>query len=121
MSQRCCCAQALSKRVHYGKFVAEAKFLAQRQEYTELIRRQDSAAIMDLLTNKVVEKQVRTVHCLPCTSTSSVRLWPPRRFFQREPVPPPTPPSPPTHAQSNQAFNIGVHTSLDTSLESGHM
>ena len=38
--------------------MAEAKFLAQRQEYTELIRRQDSAAIMELLTNKAVEKQV---------------------------------------------------------------
>ena len=49
--------QALSKRVHYGKFVAEAKFLEQREEYTELIRRQDSNAIMDLLTNAAVEKQ----------------------------------------------------------------
>lgn len=50
--------QALSKRVHYGKFVAEAKFLDHREEYSELIRRQDSDAIMDLLTNKAVEKQV---------------------------------------------------------------
>lgn len=51
-------AQALSKRVHYGKFVAEAKFLEQRPEYTELIREQDSNAIMALLTNEAVEKQV---------------------------------------------------------------
>jgi chorismate mutase len=55
-------SQALSKRVHYGKFVAEAKFLDHREEYSELIRRQDSDAIMDLLTNKAVEKQV---YCLP--------------------------------------------------------
>ena len=51
--------QALSKRVHYGKFVAEAKFLEQRAKYSELIERQDSAAIMKLLTNKTVEKQAR--------------------------------------------------------------
>lgn len=51
--------QALSKRVHYGKFVAEAKFLEQREKYTQLIKRGDSDAIMDLLTNKGVEKQVR--------------------------------------------------------------
>ena len=50
--------------MHYGKFVAEAKFLAQRKEYSDLIRRQDSQAIMDLLTNKAVEKQVdRTPTC----------------------------------------------------------
>ena len=54
------CLQALSKRVHYGKFVAEAKFLAQRKEYSDLIRRQDSQGIMDLLTNKAVEKQVHS-------------------------------------------------------------
>ena len=53
--------QALSKRVHYGKFVAEAKFLEQREEYTKLIKRRDSDAIMDLLTNAAVEKQVRAI------------------------------------------------------------
>lgn len=30
-------SQALSKRIHYGKFVAEAKFVAQTEEYTQLI------------------------------------------------------------------------------------
>ena len=59
----CCGVQALSKRVHYGKFVAEAKFLAQTAEYTELIRKQDGAGIMELLTNKAVEKQVCDPHC----------------------------------------------------------
>jgi len=30
--------QAISKRIHYGKFVAEAKFQAQPEEYGKLIR-----------------------------------------------------------------------------------
>lgn len=46
--------------MHYGKFVAEAKFLEQREEYSELIRRRDAEGIMSLLTNKAVEKQVNT-------------------------------------------------------------
>lgn len=50
--------QALSKRVHYGKFVAEAKFLAQRKEYTKLIEQQDGDGIMALLTNQTVEEEV---------------------------------------------------------------
>ena len=38
--------QALSKRIHYGKFVAEAKFLAQTQKYTELIKAQVSLGFL---------------------------------------------------------------------------
>lgn len=30
--------QAISKRVHYGKFIAEAKFLAEPEKYGERIR-----------------------------------------------------------------------------------
>eukprot|EP00798_Chlamydomonas_sp_ICE-L_P014130 gene14130-20089_t len=52
------CLQALSKRVHYGKFVAEAKFLGQKEEYTRLIKARDSAALMELLTDKAVELKV---------------------------------------------------------------
>lgn len=44
--------------MHYGKFVAEAKFLEQPGKYSELIRRQDGEGIMELLTNRTVEKQV---------------------------------------------------------------
>lgn len=47
--------------MHYGKFVAEAKFLAQREEYTHLIQRNDSEGIMALLTNKAVEAQVHFI------------------------------------------------------------
>ncbi|PRW32941.1 chorismate mutase [Chlorella sorokiniana] len=50
--------QALSKRIHYGMFVAEAKFRKQTAEYTELIRRRDADAIMDLLTDRAVELKV---------------------------------------------------------------
>ena len=53
------CLQALSKRIHYGKFVAEAKFQAHKEEYSDLIRRRDTDGIMRLLTDAVVEKKVR--------------------------------------------------------------
>lgn len=52
-------AQALSKRIHYGKFVAEAKFLAQRDEYSSLIRQHDADGLMQLLTDEAVETKVR--------------------------------------------------------------
>lgn len=50
--------QALSRRIHYGKFVAEAKFRAQTEEYTALIRAKDSEGIMALLTDRSVELKV---------------------------------------------------------------
>ncbi|EIE23707.1 chorismate mutase [Coccomyxa subellipsoidea C-169] len=50
--------QALSKRIHYGKFVAEAKFRARPQEYARLIRQRDSDALMALLTDEAVEAKV---------------------------------------------------------------
>lgn len=50
--------QALSRRIHYGKFVAEAKFQAQTGEYTELIRARNSDKIMELLTDRAVELKV---------------------------------------------------------------
>jgi len=52
------CLQTISKRIHYGKFVAEAKFRAQPEEYTALIKAQDAAGLMKLLTNKAVEDRV---------------------------------------------------------------
>jgi len=50
--------QALSKRIHYGKFVAEAKFLAQTEEYTQLILAKDADGIMELLTDLPQEERV---------------------------------------------------------------
>ncbi|XP_047334805.1 chorismate mutase 1, chloroplastic-like [Impatiens glandulifera] len=53
------CLQALSKRIHYGKFVAEAKFLESPEAYETLIREQDRTGLMDLLTYPVVEEAVK--------------------------------------------------------------
>ena len=50
--------QAISKRVHYGMFVAESKFRSQTEEYTKLIRAGDEDGIMKLLTNAAVEERV---------------------------------------------------------------
>ncbi|GAB4815345.1 hypothetical protein N2152v2_002391 [Parachlorella kessleri] len=47
--------QALSKRIHFGKFVAEAKFKAQPEKYTQLIQRRDAQGILDTLTDRAVE------------------------------------------------------------------
>jgi len=50
--------QALSRRVHYGKFVAESKFLGDSELYTELVKCGDVASILNLLTNVEVERRV---------------------------------------------------------------
>lgn len=52
------CLQALSKRIHYGKFVAEAKYRAHPEQYEQLIQNRDHDAIMSTLTNEDVEKKV---------------------------------------------------------------
>ncbi|KAK1351418.1 Chorismate mutase [Heracleum sosnowskyi] len=52
------CLQALSKRIHYGKFVAEAKYRASPDTYEAAIRGQDRAQIMDLLTYPEVEEVI---------------------------------------------------------------
>ncbi|KAF9544452.1 chorismate mutase aro7 [Mortierella hygrophila] len=51
------CLQALSKRIHYGKFIAESKFMdpTQQQTYIKLIQNKDRDGIMELLTNRTVE------------------------------------------------------------------
>ncbi|KAK3944760.1 chorismate mutase [Diplogelasinospora grovesii] len=52
------CLQALSRRIHYGKFVAESKFRSEMDKFTRLIRAGDRGAIGDAITNKAVEKKV---------------------------------------------------------------
>lgn len=47
--------QAISRRIHYGKFVAEAKYLANEAGYRPLIEKKDKEGIMELLTNRQVE------------------------------------------------------------------
>ncbi|GMQ05569.1 hypothetical protein CsSME_00050545 [Camellia sinensis var. sinensis] len=53
------CLQAFSKRIHYGKFVAEAKFRASPDAYEAAIRAQDMTRLMDLLTYPTVEETIK--------------------------------------------------------------
>ena len=50
--------QALSRRVHYGKFVAESKYRGDPEAYQKLVDANDADGVMELLTNAAVEKQV---------------------------------------------------------------
>lgn len=50
--------QALSRRIHYGKFVAESKYRADPEGYQRLVDAGDADGVMKLLTNAVVEEQV---------------------------------------------------------------
>jgi chorismate mutase len=50
--------QTLSKRIHYGKFVAESKYQQQPEQFDPLIAAQDRAALMKAITNAEVEANV---------------------------------------------------------------
>ena len=50
--------QALSKRIHFGKFVAEAKFRQTPQLFEPAIRAGDAAAVMAVLTHPEQEEAV---------------------------------------------------------------
>jgi len=50
--------QAVSRRVHYGKFVAESKYRSDPEAYQQLIENDDAAGVMKLLTNVSVEEKV---------------------------------------------------------------
>lgn len=50
--------QAISKRIHFGKFVAEAKFLRETKKFTTLIETKDATGLMNALTHQKVEDQV---------------------------------------------------------------
>lgn len=53
------CLQALAKRIHYGKFVAEAKFRGAPNDYGPPIRSKDQDTLMRLLTDETVEEMVK--------------------------------------------------------------
>ncbi|GAB4836765.1 chorismate mutase [Ancistrocladus abbreviatus] len=53
------CLQALSRRIHYGRFVAEVKFRGAPSDYEPLIRAKDKDALMTLLTDTNVEEMVK--------------------------------------------------------------
>ena len=52
------CLQALSRRIHFGKFVAESKFQSEREKYTKLIQAGDREGIGAAITNMAVEQKV---------------------------------------------------------------
>ncbi|KAL7751341.1 chorismate mutase aro7 [Sorochytrium milnesiophthora] len=52
------CLQALSKRIHYGKFIAEAKYCADPATYDRLAKAGDRAGILEKLTNTAVEQKL---------------------------------------------------------------
>ena len=52
------CLQSLSRRIHFGKFVAESKFRSDEEKYTRLIKAEDREGIGAAITNSAVEKTV---------------------------------------------------------------
>lgn len=50
------CLQAMSKRIHYGKFVAESKYQGAPERYDTLIATGDRQALDAEITDKAVEK-----------------------------------------------------------------
>ncbi len=58
------CLQSLSKRIHYGKFVAESKYRNNPDAFRAPVEAQDRDAILDLITNEEVEDGVLERVCL---------------------------------------------------------
>jgi chorismate mutase len=52
------CLQALSRRIHFGKFVAESKFQTETDRFVGLIKSGDRNGIDAAITNADVEKKV---------------------------------------------------------------
>jgi chorismate mutase len=52
------CLQSLSKRIHYGKFVAESKLRRGGAELMAAVAARDAAGIMEAITDEAVEEAV---------------------------------------------------------------
>ncbi|CAK1358054.1 unnamed protein product [Cercospora beticola] len=52
------CLQSLSRRIHFGKFVAESKFREDPEKFVKLIKAADRKGIDEAITNAKVEEQV---------------------------------------------------------------
>ncbi|MCJ1345913.1 chorismate mutase aro7 [Peltigera leucophlebia] len=71
------CLQALSRRIHFGKFVAESKFQEETAKFVELIQAEDREGIRAAITNVEVEARVldrlrlkaKTYGTDPCADT----------------------------------------------------
>ena len=53
------CSRPLPSSIHYGKFVAESKFLSDRDAFTAAIRARDVATLTDFITKPIVEGRLR--------------------------------------------------------------
>jgi len=60
--------QAFSKRIHFGKFVAESKYQSDPQKYQQLVEDGDADGVMALLTNATVEEKLLTRAKLKATT-----------------------------------------------------
>ena len=75
--------QALSKRIHYGKFVAESKYRENPSRFDPMIRARDAAGLLASVTDVAVEAAVldrvarktetfaKELHALPGSRTAS--------------------------------------------------
>lgn len=52
------CLQTISRRIHFGKFVAESKFQNDKENYIRMIKEKDVEGIERSITNKVVEDKI---------------------------------------------------------------
>ncbi|PWY66110.1 chorismate mutase [Aspergillus heteromorphus CBS 117.55] len=52
------CLQALSRRIHFGKFVAEAKFRKEPERFVKMIKENDRVGIDEAITDAKVEQKV---------------------------------------------------------------
>ncbi|KAI9741451.1 MAG: chorismate mutase aro7 [Claussenomyces sp. TS43310] len=76
------CLQALSRRIHFGKLVAESKFRSEKEKFTRLIQDKDTGGIAKAITNDAVEQQVlerlrlkaRTYGTDPCVESHGGKI-----------------------------------------------
>ena len=52
------CLQSLSRRIHFGKFVAESKFRQDPEKFVRLIKAEDKKGIDEAITDAKVERKV---------------------------------------------------------------
>lgn len=58
------CLQSLSRRIHFGKFVAEAKFQKEKELYSKMIKEKDIDGIYKSITNSAVEEKILQRLCI---------------------------------------------------------
>jgi len=79
------CLQALSKRIHYGKFVAESKFLSDVKTFSKFIKTKNRSELMKKITNqKVEDKLLKRVE--KKTATYGQEIGSKKREYKIEPA-----------------------------------